>query len=560
MADASDFGFFLYKDGIDSPIAKWVTTTDDVSFVENIQLVSQALYQAPAMLATASAAVAGTGSGYLYDFYYRIWVIPGTLSLVNPRRYSNVPFAIWNAYPTADDNPLNSVQENNTTGLTLDVVTGSSFTPLEYRTVNLQFTQLAPNSVVASYNFVFGRGSGKLNVKGLLSSVLAISPEIPVTETWEWFTDIITSYNGTEQRMALRTAPRRIIDYTVFIVENSEYRSLLYGLWSNAGSSFQIPFFQYASDVLSEIPLGEVLIPLNMPRTDFQIGDNAYLYGREGTQSVRVVAINSDSIQVDTPVSFNLHPGDLAMPSFSCFLPNNTKIAMKGFQQGKLQVIAETVGPPHATHNRPDTLGNLVSFNGLPVLDKTPSSNKEDDFVVDTGGQIIDYKHGISEYITSWKYSKLGGGRQYLVQRVLKPETMDWWRDFTAYCSGRQRAFYMPTWRADLELLKLPKAGEKTLKLKGNFYSQYFYNKGQAFKQVAVLTKFGYLYFNVKDVQPESDGDLIVISPSFPDGIQGSDILQVSFLIRCRLGTDKVVLVHSSLSTMVELSFVSAEQ
>lgn len=87
------------------------------------------------------------------EIYNRIWVIPRYMRVQNPTLGVDIPFSIWQAFPT--QNNMSSIGGSGQTGLTLDLSAPRMFGILEELEVNLQVGASAPNEVSATYLFNF---------------------------------------------------------------------------------------------------------------------------------------------------------------------------------------------------------------------------------------------------------------------------------------------------------------------------------------------------------------------------------------------------------------------
>lgn len=562
MATADGTGYFLYAPGNGfGGLARQAANTYGQAYVPTtVSGVVSGAHNVTNTLYSAGPLPGSASSNFYYDFYFRIWVFPRVLSLTNPRRSTNIPFAIWNSYPV--DDILNTAIGTNLQGVSIDVAPPSSFKAYEYRLANLQFGNASPNTVYGSLRFAFGVGSDTLQVRAVLATVLSVPPEIPVQETWDWYTDTMTSFDGTEQRIALRGPPRRTIKYDSVLLTNAEYRAQIQSLFRSLAAPILVPFFQYATDVSQVCPAGSTTLYINPAKTDLQVGDNVFLYGQQGQMTAIVLTINAASIIIDSPTTFVMNPGDIVVPTFACWVAEKTKVDMSGFVLGKLAIVADTSGPPHLSHSRANTTANLATVDGMPVIPYTALGDVNDDLGVITGGKIFDYSIGLRTLVTTWKNNRFLGTRSFLINRYQSPNDMDWWRDFTSYCQGMLKPFLLSTNRPDFTPYGVPGQGSDQLPLASSDFGSYFFNASPALRYLAIATANGVFYTKATSISTDTStgNDIVSIYPSFPNATGWNQISSISLMIRCRLNSDTITLTHSHLNSVIDIPFQSAEQ
>lgn len=502
---------------------------------------------------------AGLAGHYLYDFYYRIWVFPSTFVVNNPSLLVDQPFGIWNAYPNPATNTLESITFSGSTGLTISASEGDIYRALEYRTVNLQVTGSAPLNIQTEFNFIFEEGEGHMLFASIRSVILRIEPEVPVVETWAWLSDIMVSYDGTEQRTSLRDrGPRRTLKIDIPIDGNASYREHFQDLWTNIAAGTVFPYYQYATENTIAAPSGDTTVYLNPARSDFRETENVLIAAPAGFHVAKITTLETDHIILDAPFPFDLPLGQaLVMPCAEGFVANESKLDMQAWESGVL-TLEGRISTVRDSLLRPGSETTFALMGPYIILDKRPISPDTTDTTFDGGAELIDYNPAILKLISSWTIPKIQFNRQYLVQRQWHPEDMDWWRDFLHYQMGRLVPFFAPTWRSDLELAEAPSPTASQIKTTGNFYSNTLYPSNPALRYITIQSPGGVHHAEVTSVFNNGDGtDTITFIPHLPVDDGWTDITCISFLIKCRLANDVVTLTHSALHTIFELSFRS---
>ena len=180
-------------------------------------------------LATLSLSFSGSRPATSFEFndwYFRIHILPNNLELGNVVSNEVFSIGVWNAW-IATSQTLNSITPFDASGTTL---TGQPTPPLVY-TPNQQLdyvltiAPLGPPTVDATYTFTFADGeSVVLSMFGQRITAWALTPDwsTPVEEKLGWKTDRLRGWDGTEQRRALRIAPRRNVKFATWMSQQDK--------------------------------------------------------------------------------------------------------------------------------------------------------------------------------------------------------------------------------------------------------------------------------------------------------------------------------------------------
>ena len=167
-------------------------------------------------LATLALSLTGSRpatSFEITDWYFRIHILPNNLELGNVVSNEIFIIGVWNAW-IATSQTLNSITPFDATGTSL---TGQPSPPLVYTPnqqldYTLSIDPLGPPTIDATYTFTFADAEVVvLSMFGQRITAWALTPDwaTPIEEKLGWKTDKLRAWDGTEQRRALRIAPRR---------------------------------------------------------------------------------------------------------------------------------------------------------------------------------------------------------------------------------------------------------------------------------------------------------------------------------------------------------------
>jgi hypothetical protein len=491
------------------------------------------------------------GDHFLYDYYYRIWVVPNEMNIRNPRINVDIPLAVWNAYPY--NNTLSSITGTGLTGLTLDVTTPTLFKPIEYREINLQVGATAPLEVIATFNFNFVEGVGVFYFEAERASIIYMVPDVPVEEKWEWMTQVMVSVDGSEQRVALRTAPRRKIRYELVILDDDEYRRQYKRIFQDVNSQVVLPFWQYCTDITAVALTGTSTLTFDPGRTDLRAGEYTLIVGTAGNQLIKIASLTGTGCVTDTPLDLDVEIGALITPALPCMIENRSKLGMNPVYNGRLELSAQSLEPRQEL-SRPGSATVFERYETLPILNIRPLNNDQVTYAFDGGKEVIDSETGIVEIKSFWAHAQVEGPRQYNIERTLTPAAMDWWRDFLQEVKGQLKPFYCPSYRPDLHLKDAPSLGGNVFTVFGTDYSTTYYEH-ECFKVLAIETAGGVHYSRVVSAVADVNGnDVLTIADTLPGAAEWTQVTNISFCNKVRLASDAVQLQHYGLNTQIELT------
>lgn len=507
------------------------------------------------VVALPQVAVDYAKNDFLFDYYFRVWIIPSRL-VRNPRINVDIPFDIWNAFPYA--NTLTAINATGNTGVTLDLTAPSLFKAVEYRTVNLRLLSTAPLSIEAHYDFVFTLQTRPFDFIANRVSLVSITPEVPVRETWEWLTDVIKTENGREQRIGLRTVPRRTQQSRVIALVSSEVDNIVDQNMFDYSSEVLIPYFQYGTHLTVDAAIGASTIVFDEARTDIRDGEYALLLNHKGEQLIKFVDVIAGTI--DDPLTIDAPAGTLVVPLFYSVVRDGSVVKRKSVN-GVAEATVDAMASQHrASFRRPTSSTSLALLDNLVIFDKRPLANQDPEETFYSGTRILDYDTGYLETRTDWVHTFVSGARQYLIRRVTDPSEMDFWRDFLDYTKGSLNPFLTPTYRDDLYTAEVPAEASGQLVLDGNRYSSRYFLMN-SHKYLRLWTAGGPHDCKVLSAGANADNnDVIIIDPHLPAGVEWTDIQHVSFLIKSRLGDDRVELNHYATETVLSLSLRTIDE
>lgn len=481
------------------------------------------------------------------DFHYRFWVIPSELRLANPLISTDIPFIIWNTFPIYQS--YNSIIVLGSEVLTFDKAAADQIRDFEWQTVNMQIGPGEPN-VDAQVEFVFPLGSGFLIVVATVSETFNLIPDVPVNETWEFLTDIMTAYDSTEQRISLRRNPRRNMEFSVDIIDLRQRQEQYELLFKNMGLQAIIPAYQHATRITQTTLIGGSRLYFDASKTQMRVNESIAMINvkTQEAQVSKVTAIYSDGVDIGSAVGENIDNGYYVYPCHAMIIQNNSGITMQSIT-GKMSIQAEGFSQPALP--RPGASASIDVIDGLNVMRIRPLVSADELFA--TRAEIVDFEVGLKTILRKADpHPVLSGSRSWLIKRYDHSEDEDYMREFIDQARGAQKAWLMPTWLPDLTLAPIatPNPLEGTLIINEANYPPLFF---PYLTWQYIMIQYGTLsptFHKVTGAFVRADGYVdLSFTPSLINNPLVSDITMISFMLKVR-GTDVIRRRHEHRDTV----------
>lgn len=499
-------------------------------------------------------AIAGTPFDAWYD---RIWIFPPVLRPINPQLDTDIPFGIFNAFNALAT--LSSISASGNTGLTLDIEATDTIAGLTVRDVNIQIGPTAPSTVSAFYTFVFDLDSVTFTFLATVVDFVTMFPDDPVTEILGWKTQIITNFDGSEQRIALREEPRRNVEFS-FLLDARERRQQYRRMHRSLGADIVVPFYWYGARVAAAASAGATQIYFDPAKTDVRDGDYIVISDPVTLtgQIATIDEVQSDGATLTGTLASAITTRMIVAPGFFCRLIDRTGLKMRTVA-GEVEIKAESLisRPDFA---RPGSAVTISTFGGYNVLDRQPVARIDSDEIFEAGYDLIDYDVGRAQIDMGWSHPFVSGRRQFRIDREGNPAEMDFWRDFLDATRGQQAAFLMQTWHSDLVPVANPEVSSNLITLPNAEYATELFPY-ETYKRLVIVSASGTVYREVESVEVEEDGTASVyLANEFGDDPADVAISRISFLNLVRLASDSVKLVHGRRYTILEMQIRTVDR
>ena len=476
-----------------------------------------------------------------FDFYFRVWIVPGRIDFGFLVGNDEADILLWNAY--LDDKTLTDITPQNDDGLALSGPgVGTLFPALHTADYRLTVDITQSEAIIrGSYLFVLGGDDTLLRVIGRVSALLDFPPDWsrPVQETSEYLTDIRFSRNRTEQRRALRSKPRQFLEYRL-VVRGSDLARFEYITWAAQARLVTVPLWPQINYLAQDVSAGSVTLPLTLPLyrefgPDFVV---VLMAPGQAATAVTLMAkdLNAGTITADRPLAATWPAGTRVYPTWLMNLPGSlsTRRPTSAVMEAtvRLNRYVDTA-PPLPFSQTPD-----MTVDGMEALIRRV--NWADPMNVDMVFESDYLDADVGPYV----FEPIGD----MAHRVRKATVVcrsraevEWWQAFIDRQRGRLREFIVPTWQHDLDLIPVSTPGH-FFEVQGTELAQYM-PLNTTYSHVFVRKQGGDpAFYRINGIEADGvNNSTRILTEPWGEAYPTTDAELVCFATQVRLAADNLV-------------------
>ncbi len=480
------------------------------------------------------------------DFYNRLYFLPSTVNFGAISGDTPRVFRVWNAYLASSI--LQSIELVNAVGLTLaSPVLPNTMTALEITEFTVTASDLGPPSVAATFNFIFDtpEGNNELYPYLITGQRAKIAPLIPNWRTsykvvYQFKTEVITSHNGKEQRRALRTTPRKNVEFGATPARD-DFRALNQLMLSWHNNVIVIPEVPRQAVIAAPLLSTDEDAVLASTAPSWMVANALVVVAYKNTYETRriasavgtAVAFDGSGTN-DYPVGAKIHPALAGRLAASVRAKRLTSVVATVAVVHEVTPASEPVVPLDAAE---------IVFNGREVLMHRFNWGDAPEATYESEREEVDYGRGRVGIFTPYIFST----RMEKITFVgVNFADADGLRQHFERMKGQRGEFYMPTWEPDIVIVAPAGGGTRDLRVAGTtFFAEH--NGSTIYKAVCIFLRTGVtLRYRVDSLSTIDDAggtdSVVTLDADLPYGIDPTDVKFISWMPVWRHATDTMTM------------------
>jgi len=378
-----------------------------------------------------------------------------------------------------------------------------------------------------------------------------------IAETLEFKTQIHKAWDATEQRMALRTYPRRSISYDYYGMKPSQsqyLRALSYAkqnekieipLWHAGCTLTESAYTNYSHVKLSTVDLWQFrgCAGIEFWHSDAKGGERYFLKSINGDGSIKLTEILEKNYpKVGTKVYPTIYgylkPEDDYSLYTSDFMTMQLNLdILDDYAMTDLPTALNEYNFETWEYTTPFQKAIPASYLGIDVFPLAPSWTGDIAANFTRNANKLDNETGLVKYDLKSVYSSENKDVDYVL--TSKSEINNFQRFFTR-CKGRLKSFYAPTWLNDMVLVEDTPNGQLFLLVEWPLYWKYYASMSRR-KLIVVFLKSGAVkIFPLSGYSTDSTGKYgkVFLETALTEPLKKSNIAMISYLCRYRFDSD----------------------
>ncbi len=483
------------------------------------------------------------------DLYGRIILNPILLAFGNVLQQQSRTVELWNAFFVPKT--LNVINETGTFGLNLIRPAGAPTEPAVYqalqsRIYTVQAEEVGPAVINAQYDFDFAPDfSPTLTVTGARVIAFPYCFEKPFRETLEFKTDVMKTEIGNEQRVSSRKIPRQLFRMQYLLTDENERQRALNAIFGHQGRIFAVPLFQWHRPLLVDAAITDTTIFVDTANADFREStidkQRLIILWRSPTDfEIAQVAVGG----LATPGQIDLElPLDQAHTAGTDVVPLTFSLSKDPFQYEETQNNIITLDAQWLSNDFEDLsdLSSLPTLDGIPILadpnliDTTLAQgfNADYDLFDTVGGPFQAFRNRtVPETQTFRGFEVAGDAAAWTLRQILYG------------LKGRQKSFWMPTFRNDFTVVVPIGAADLNITFEENDFHRFAEDGPDPWGGFYLELVDGTQFFReiVGTTAPSGGQESITLGASLGQAVTLAEIRISGLLVRSRFDQDRIAI------------------
>lgn len=493
----------------------------------------------------------------LDDWYYRIHVVPTTISLGNLSGDTTRTVLVWNAY--FDAVSLDAVALANGDGITLTepVDPPTTIGPLRSLYYQVNVSAEGPSTIDSTITWTINGVDYVVPITGRRSMLFPFAPNwsTAVQETLTWTTTVIRAWAGNEQRQSIARYPRRAMSYR-FQVYGDDARLLDNILFGWQGRFYSLPVWHEESRLFDAAPVGASTLSVDTTRMSLAVGSTLALYADAGDfETVEVQAFGAGYVDLKGELAKPWGRGSKLIPCVPAIPQASlaTTRPLPHIAQGSVDMQID----PSTLLLRLDGGAAPLSYRGEELYYRETDWSDSLSVPVDANRRDTDNKIGAMRVTRKGEFPFIGRSYRWVNRDRASSDAL---RAFFARRQGRFSPFWAPSGTEDFVLSEPIDPVSTAITVRKTQFTSLVW-PSTVRRDIIIKMRNGTVYARrITDVADAPNASVLILDQGFGAAIDPADVKRISYLGLYRLAEDSITFNWSTNHvSVVETDFILTE-
>lgn len=463
-------------------------------------------------------------------FFDNVFISPARIDagVVVPGEEFN--FELWHSFTSPKQ--LTGLTQTGAYGIELNGVTSGSLASFESFDYKISLNQA--NGVV-DYRVAFEFGSGSEYSFSLTASMALVMPERIDWSTQpemsiQYLTEVIESFDGTEQRIALRDTPRLSLSYMYSMTDEQQY--LFDNKLATSAGTMLIPLWPLQCQLSRGISIGDASISLADQSAHLASSETILISENDRHEVLSVDSVEGLEVALTSLAKNDFSESAIVVPlriAYPSDESNSTSL-LRGFDQ---HTITYDLDETHI--QKPVPVDDFERLNARPIFPFRPDRSKNITTQYNRRREILDPLIGARSI-----YDRTRGTVKIFEQTFtfFSDQERQQFEDFAEIMNGSQGEFYIEGPGQAFELSEDIVVPAYKFKIKSSGYTNFANSHSLATNIAIKLYNGTTIYKTILSATANPDGTETITTKESTDNLKISDIETVVPLYLARFDSD----------------------
>ncbi|MFP3863158.1 hypothetical protein SHV42_09405 [Pseudomonas capeferrum] len=464
-------------------------------------------------------------------FFDNVFVTPAVIDAGQISSDETFEFAVWHSYRSSI--ALSGVSEFGVEGVDLIGQKSGSLLSFEASSYKVFLSQ-STTDVGYRASFDFGaEGSYDFSLTASRAIVLhfgidwSVQPEIKHS----YLTEVIESYDGTEQRISLRDKPRMSATYQYGLADAEQY--LFGNQVGNFSGKYSVPLWPFQTNLSVPLMAGQSSITVDSISNYIRSASKVMIIEGDVWETLDVAGTSELLISFKTLAKKNFSSAARLVPVEQALIGEDTSSVVHGMD---VEITTATFDFDEVEYSKPIACDDFAMFNGRRVLDMRPDRSQ------DVSIRYLKLRETFDPNIGKrYAYDRQQGAIKFVQFGWRFFSELDRMRfeDFAELERGGQGEFYVESPLVGLELSKDVEAATLQIVVKKANYKNFLRSKAFAPAIAIKLYNGTRLYRSVLNAGDGLDDTEVIDLAEPVSGIAIADVEYIAPLFLGRFESDE---------------------